>query len=178
MTGYDIPASELFSQGLDAVKYGLDRSQMEIIHCLRDFVSEYNRELPMATERPVDSPAEAAQLIYPRLRGLQKEEVWCVFLNRANMPLYSEMTSSGSLTASLIDPRQIVRSALERNACGVILYHNHPSGNPRPSASDVKETERLRECLKVFEISLVDHIVISDSSYYSFAGNEVSKYNF
>lgn len=174
---YDIPAGELFSSNLDVSKYSLDESQIAVIHCLRDFVKEYNRELPKETGKPVSDSLGAAAIMYPTLRGMDHEEVWALFLNAANIPVNTEIISEGGLSASLMEPRSVVKKALECNASGVILYHNHPSGNPLPSASDVRETERLRDCLKVFDMNLLDHIVISDSRFYSFADEKVNSYS-
>lgn len=176
-TNYDIPAGEIFSSSLDRSKYGLSEEQMAVIHCLKDFVKEYNREIPKDTGKQVSNSKEAAALLYPTLRGLECEEVWVAFLNNSNVPVNTELISSGGLASSIMEPRKVVRKALECNAAAVILYHNHPSGNPKPSASDVRETERLRDCLKVFDINLVDHIIVSDSSFYSFADESVCKYS-
>ena len=176
-TGYDIPAGELFSANLDASKYGLDGRQMSILHCLKDFVNEYNREVPKDNRTPLTDAVKAAAFLYPTLRSQDHEEVWAVFLNSANVPVNTEVITTGGISASIIDCRSIVRKALECSASGMILYHNHPSGNPTPSAADVRETEKLKKCLGTFDISLVDHIVISDSRFYSFAEEKTMKYS-
>lgn len=175
-TRTDIPAEEIFSSSFDYERYGLEDRDLELIHLLRDFVSEYNRELPLKTEKAVMNAADAAALMYPVFRGMDHEEVWAVFVNASNRPVHRAMVCLGGLSACVIDSRRIVRTALEQNASGVILYHNHPSGNARPSACDIKETEKLSDCLKVFEMSLLDHMVMTDTGYYSFSEEKESRF--
>lgn len=165
----DIPAEEIFSMSFNPEKYGLKESARRRLSVLRDFVLEYNREIPVDRSKPVTNSQQAVELIYDALRGLEHEEVWVLYLNRAGKPIMKTRMGEGSLDAAIIDKRKIVRTALDKNATGVILYHNHPSGNPEPSASDVKETEILSKALKVFDMSLMDHIIVSDSKYYAFS---------
>lgn len=165
----DIPAQEIFSSDFNPEKYGLKSSALKKINMLRDFVAEYNREIPVDRSKPVQNSEQAADLLYDTFRGLTQEEVWVLYLNRANKPICKERIGEGCLDTVIIDRRKIVRTALNKNATGVILYHNHPSGNPNPSASDVQETEKLRNALQVFEISLLDHVIMTDSKYYAFS---------
>ena len=168
-TKMDIPAAEIFKASLDVKHYGLSDGEAKFIHCLRDFVQEYNREIPMQNTSAVTCSADSLKLMYDALRELDHEEVWVVMLNNANIPLTRHMICLGSLDASIIDSRRIIKTALELNAGRIILFHNHPSGNPEPSIADVKQTEKLRNALNVFDILLMDHIVVSESRYYSFA---------
>lgn len=113
--------------------------------------------------------------ILPSLKGLTHEECWALFLNRHNYLICSERMSTGALDATLIDVRSIVRRALDHQASSVILVHNHPSGCPVPGGADKRETERLREALNTCGLSLADHVVVSDDSYFSFADGHVSE---
>lgn len=174
-TKKDIPAAEIFASTLDAKTYGLGSEEVRFIRCLREFVMEYNREIPMRDDRPVTCSRDAAGLMYDSMRGLDHEEVWVVMLNSANVPLGRHLICSGGLDASLIDCRRVVKIALEADAKGVILFHNHPSGKPEPSAADIRETERLRNALAVFDMNLLDHVVMTDSKYYSFAEEKTSR---
>ena len=115
----------------------------------------------------------AYKLMKPLLKGLVHEEFWVVFLNRANNVISKQMLSTGGTTATIIDVKIVVKMAIEKLAQGVILYHNHPSGNPTPGQADIKETSRVRNSLEIFNISLVDHIIIGDGKYYSFAEEKV-----
>ena len=83
----------------------------------------------------------------------------------------------GGLTSTVFDQKEIMRIALELNATGVILAHNHPSGDPTPSFADTKMTEALNKAGKVLEIAVIDHIILSDSCYYSFSDDSKNSYD-
>lgn len=175
-TEFDIPAGILFSSHFEPERFGLREGDRHTIAILRDFVTEYNREAPADTRRPVMSSRQAAEAFYPILRSLNHEEVWCLFLTRAHLPISRQMICSGSLDARVIDTRKIIKTALNENAANIILVHNHPSGNPLPSQSDIRETGKLKQALSVFDISLVDHVVISETQFFSFAEEKVRGY--
>lgn len=86
---------------------------------------------------------------------------------------HREMISSGGLDSTVIDNRIIIRKALERKATGIILVHNHPSGNAFPSTADLTQTRALHKALKTCDISLLDHVIIGHGSYYSFADEQL-----
>ena len=86
-----------------------------------------------------------------------------------------ERISIGGLDSTILDSRVIVRKALERKACGIILSHNHPSGSALPGTADIQTTRQLDKALKICDISLLDHVVIASDSYYSFADEELVK---
>lgn len=108
------------------------------------------------------------QMMQPLLRDLMHEECWVVYLNRANRVLSKERVSMGGLSATVVDSRIIVRRALEKSATGLILVHNHPSGEPLPGKQDIEQTRLLRDALSYFDIHLLDHIIIAGNRYYSF----------
>lgn len=118
---------------------------------------------------PVNNAGMAYRVLAPKLRGLDHEEFWAVFLNRASYVLGMEMISKGSLTSTSLDIRKVVKRALEFDATAVILCHNHPSGNPRPGTDDIKATENLHKALATFDKALIDHIIIANECFYSFA---------
>lgn len=120
------------------------------------------------SEKNVASPHLVAMMMTPLLKDLNHEECWCIFLNSANRIIGREKISSGGIAATVMDSRIIVKKAVEYLATGIILVHNHPSGNPKPSKSDIKNTLALREAASLFDISLADHIIIGNGSYYSF----------
>lgn len=113
------------------------------------------------------------KIMSPLLKGLLHEECWVLFLNRANFVIDKEKASSGGTTATIIDTKRIVSKALEKNASGLILIHNHPSGNPRPGKADIEQTEILKKALSTFDISLVDHVIIADDRFFSFADERI-----
>lgn len=114
------------------------------------------------------------ELMFPLLKGLSHEECWIIFLNRANFIIGKEMLTSGGMTATVVDVKIIIRRALEKKAHGIILVHNHPSGNPVPGSCDIKQTMTLKKAAETFDISLIDHIIIADRKYYSFADEGIS----
>jgi DNA repair protein RadC len=99
-----------------------------------------------------------------------EHEVFAVlFLNRANRINHLEVVSSGGMSGTVADPRVILRKALEEKAVSLILCHNHPSGNLRPSVADKDLTTKIREASRFFDILLLDHIIVSQEGYFSFA---------
>lgn len=117
----------------------------------------------------VNSSQTAFKLLHPLLTDLRHEEFWIVLLNRANKVIKTICVSQGGITGTVTDIRIIMRHAVEVLATGIILSHNHPSGNLRPSDQDIKITHRIRDAGEIFEIPVIDHLIISDNGYYSFA---------
>lgn len=109
---------------------------------------------------------------YDQLRGhmedLNHEVFWVLYLNQNNRVVGSEKISEGGITGTVIDVRILMRKVLERLACGIIIAHNHPSGNLSPSDPDVKITKQIEHACKLLDVALLDHIIIGASGYYSF----------
>lgn len=122
---------------------------------------------------PISSPRTVFRLMIPHMKGLDHEECWILFLNRANYLIAKECISSGGLDSTTLDSRTILRKALERKSSGIIVIHNHPSGSAMPGNADIQATRQLDRALKACEISLIDHIVVAENSYYSFADEEL-----
>jgi len=112
---------------------------------------------------------DAANFIRPKIGDLLHEEFWIIYLNRRNAVISAEKLSMGGITGTVIDVRLILRRALERCATSMIACHNHPSGNLDPSDADKKITRQLKEAAAIMEIPMIDHIIITQSGYYSFA---------
>ena len=119
----------------------------------------------------INNRSDAASIIIPELQTLDHEESWVLFLTADNRLLCKEMITKGTLTSTPLDARTILRRALLNNAAAIILTHNHPSGNPSPSNSDIKMTSDIKEACHLMSITLVDHLIISTDSYFSFADN-------
>lgn len=96
------------------------------------------------------------------------ESCFIILLNRANKIIGWYKVSSGGLDATIIDKRIICKVAIDALSAGVILVHNHPSGEVKPSSADIKMTKEVKDCLKLFDVALVDHIILSEKKYYSF----------
>ena len=121
----------------------------------------------------LSSPKTVFRMMLPLLKGLDHEECWAIFLNRANYVLGKECMSVGGLESTVMDVKAILRRALERKATGVILVHNHPSGSALPGQADIRQTGILKKALQTCEISLIDHVVIAEDSWYSFADEQL-----
>jgi DNA repair protein RadC len=100
---------------------------------------------------------------------LPHEEFWVLMLNRANKVLLRYNVSKGGMTGTVIDVRMIMKKALETRAASIILSHNHPSGNKQPSTADTKITQKLKDAGAIMDIPVLDHVIITDNGYFSFA---------
>lgn len=121
--------------------------------------------------------AQAANLFRDHIGDLDHEELWGLFLNGQGCLIDGQMLTKGTLTFTPIDARSVIKQAILCDATAIIIGHNHPSGNPAPSASDIRETDRIRKACAIFDIALVDHIIITENSYYSFSDDSTSKFN-
>ena len=130
-------------------------------------------EEPGIERLPLSNPERVFRMMLPILRGLDHEEFWVIFLNRANYVLHKEMISLGGTSSTVIDPKLVVSKALDRKASGIIMVHNHPSGNPRPGRQDVVQTGIMKKAAGTFDISLIDHIILCDDRFFSFADDKV-----
>lgn len=117
----------------------------------------------------IQSSSEAAILLVPLLKDLEQEKMYVLYLSHANTIVHQEFISSGGLTSTIVDIRFIMRNALQHLASKIIIAHNHPSGNLKPSVSDKNTTQKLKAACQLFDIQLIDHLIISDQGYYSFA---------
>lgn len=130
----------------------------------------------MNTIQHINDNNKAAHLLKDRMSHLDHEELWGIFLNGDCGLIAAEMLTMGSLTATVIDPRTVLRHALLNNAMQVIIAHNHPSTNSNPSHEDILQTRRVKSACDVVGISLVDHIILSDKDYYSFSAERTCSY--
>jgi DNA repair protein RadC len=117
----------------------------------------------------VRSSKEIATYIKSLLRDLNNEVFGVVFLNRANKVKHYEVISIGGITGTVADPRVIFKKALAADAVGIILFHNHPSGNLQPSKADEELTKKIVQAATFFDIRILDHIIVSEYGYFSFA---------
>lgn len=115
----------------------------------------------------------AYRVLAPKLSDLPHEEFWILYLNNANGVIQISQLSKGGLTGTLVDIRLVLRKALELGAVALILGHNHPSGNLQPSNADKELTRKLQEAVKVFDIRILDHLIITQNHYFSFADQNV-----
>lgn len=117
----------------------------------------------------IATSSDAAEYFRPLLEDLPVEEFWMLLLNRSNVVIDKFMVSQGGLTGTVIDVRVILKTALEKLASALILCHNHPSGNTRPSDADRNITKKIKDAAELMEISVLDHVIIAHHQYFSFS---------
>jgi len=115
----------------------------------------------------------AFELLYPHMCDLNHEEFWVLFLNRSNHVIGKENISKGGTAGTVVDPKVVFKLAVQYPASGVVLAHNHPSGNLKPSTNDIKLTRKLKVAGIALEIPVMDHIIIGERDYFSFADGGV-----
>ncbi|NLX29815.1 MAG: DNA repair protein RadC [Bacteroidales bacterium] len=129
------------------------------------------REITLPGKPAITGSHEAAALMTPLLGDLNHEEFWILLLNRSNRVLDKYMVSKGGITGTVIDVRTIMKCAVEKSATSMILCHNHPSGNLSPSDADLQITRKIKDAGQLMEIQVLDHLIITQRSHFSFADN-------
>ena len=119
-------------------------------------------------KKQILSSKDASLVLENNLRGLNKEHFIILMLNTKNFLLGVETVSIGSLNSSIVHPRELFKSAINKSAAAIILAHNHPSGDATPSREDIEVTKRIKSGGQLLGIDVIDHIIIGDNSYYSF----------
>jgi DNA repair protein RadC len=122
-----------------------------------------------AVKSIVTCSSDIARFLQVKLQDQRREVFAVLFLNRSNKINHFEIVSEGGITGTVADPRIILRRALEEDAVSIILCHNHPSGSLKPSRADEQLTGKIRDAARLMDIQVLDHIIVSDSGYYSFA---------
>ena len=109
------------------------------------------------------------ELLQPMMGELQHEEFWIVYLNNSNKILHYAQLSKGGITGTLVDVRLVMRQALDQGAVALVLAHNHPSGTLTPSRADKEITQKLKTAAEALDIKILDHLIITQNEYFSFA---------
>jgi DNA repair protein RadC len=118
---------------------------------------------------PIADASQVYSLMLPRLKGIKREECWILLLDRKNCVTTVKCLTIGGRKGTIFDIPLIIKTALEEAASGIILVHNHPGGDPRPSNADIRETRALKDACITCGLSMIDHIVIADEHFYSFS---------
>ena len=131
----------------------------------------------IASAKPLEKihlscPQDVADFLMPRLRYAAKEQFVVILLNSKNKVIGTEVVSEGSLSSSIVHPREVFAPAILHHAAAIMVAHNHPSGDPKPSIEDEEVTRQLLRSGKVLGIPMIDHVIIGDGNYYSFLENE------
>ena len=127
------------------------------------------RSITEPQKKPIiTSSQEAYQLIKSIINDMAHEEMWLILLNKGNKLIKKVKMSSGGITATIVDVKMILKVVIEAQAQSIILVHNHPSGSLSPSRADIEITHKIKEAAKYFDLTVMDHIIVAESGYYSF----------
>ena len=164
LTGCEITSvDELFSE-LTPKRKALAEAAVEL----------YKRvQIRQAERQQVISSETACNILRPLIGDIEKEEFWAIYLNQSNRVIRKERLSAGGLTGTLVDVRLIMKGALLCNATGMIISHNHPSGNEKPSGEDNRITEQVKKAAETLNIRLIDHVIVTSNTYYSYMDNDI-----
>jgi DNA repair protein RadC len=127
------------------------------------------KEEEIFSREVISTSKDVKDFLRKRLQHESREHFMVIYLNRRNRVITHEILSQGGISGTVVDPRIVLRRALEEHASSIILSHNHPSGNCRPSSQDKDLTEKIKTAALYFDIKVLDHIIVSDEGYYSFA---------
>lgn len=147
---------------------GMTERTATVIKAAFEVGKRKSNEILKEKER-ITSSRDSYEILYSRMGDLSYEQFWVMTLNRANKVIGVHQISDGGLTGTIADPRRIFVTALQDKATGIVLCHNHPSGNVNPSSPDIELTKKIKESGKLLDIQIFDHIIIGGDRYYSFA---------
>ncbi len=127
------------------------------------------RSITAPQKKPIiTSSKEAYDLIKSIISDMAHEEMWVILLNKGNKFIKRVKMSSGGSTATIVDVKMILKVVIESQAQSIILVHNHPSGSLSPSRADIEITNKIKEAAKYFDLTVMDHIIVAETGYYSF----------
>ena len=121
------------------------------------------------SQQKISSSRDAFEIFYSLIGDLPYEEFWMLILNKANKILKRVRISEGGVSGTVVDPKKIYKIALDHHSSSLIIGHNHPSGNIQPSEADHKITKKIKECGILLDIAVLDHIIVGNEQFYSFA---------
>lgn len=148
--------------------YSLSSAQAQKLEYFKSF---RKRAMIRKDLQQIRSSNDAREIMQPYFADLTHEEFYCIFLNRANRVIKIEQISKGGISGTVTDVRIVLKSAVLNTASGMIVAHNHPSGNLSPSDSDIRITQKIKEAGLLLDVQLLDHLIIAGADYYSFADN-------
>ena len=135
-------------------------------------VELYKRvQIKQAERRQIISSETACNILRPLIGDIEREEFWAIYLNQSNRVIRKERLSAGGLTGTIVDVLLIMKEAILCNATGMIISHNHPSGNEKPSKEDNLITEQIKKAAETLNIRMIDHMIITSNTYYSYVDN-------
>jgi DNA repair protein RadC len=172
MSSVDNNIQSLSKLGLQEMKKikGIGESKAILISAAMELGRRRTAELKI-NKTIIRSSSDVAEYLKSAFQDLKYEIFAIVLLNRANAIIHFEVISKGGITGTVADPRIILKKAIDHEATGIIICHNHPSGNLQPSRADETITQKIAEATQLLDIKLLDHLIVSDEGYYSFADN-------
>lgn len=131
------------------------------------------RSIEFSNPEKIKDSRDVVNALFRFLADLDVESFWCIYVSNSNTIIATQKVSTGGMTGVAVDVRVVIRQALGYNATGIVLAHNHPSGNVRPSEQDVKLTEKISNAATLFDIRVLDHVILSSdpNKYFSFIEN-------
>jgi len=176
----NIPAENLACKNISEILTapmtikGVGTKKADKLYVIKEVIRRIMEEAP--NNNPViQGPEDVSKFFIPKLLHQTKEHFMLALLNTKNRIIASPTISIGSLSASVVHPREIFREAIKYPCAAIILIHNHPSGDPNPSREDIAVTERLVKAGKIMDIPILDHIIIAQQNYLSMKEKELIK---
>jgi DNA repair protein RadC len=142
---------------------------INILACLE--LGRRRQQTPTLDKPIIKTSKDSFKILYPLVSDLNQEEFWVLLANRGLRFIRTERIGIGNLHSVIVDARTVVKLALDHQASNIVLCHNHPSGKLAASQADINITNKIRSAVELFDIKIVDHIIIADQNYYSFSDN-------
>ena len=157
---------------LSSIK-GIGRDKAATVMAAFELGRRFMAEMSDIRKVPLTSSEMVYKMMWPGMKGLEHEECWALMLNASRYVKDKVRMSVGGGSATTVDVPGIIKAALDSRARAIILVHNHPSGNPRPGNADNRETEALRVASEAVGLQLLDHVIVCDDCWFSYADGEV-----
>ena len=158
---------------LDLMKFkGIGQAKaISILSALE--LGKRRESIEIELQKKISSSKDIFQIMNVKFRDLPYEEFWVIYLNRSNKIIHKEKMSQGGVSGTVVDVRLILKKAIENLASSIILSHNHPSGQLKPSPQDIEITQKLKNASSYLDISILDHVIVADNQYFSFADDGI-----
>jgi DNA repair protein RadC len=166
--------NQLAKQSIDELKKFKGVGEAKAINIVAALeLGRRKKELTFEEQPRISSPKTAYEILRGYFEDLQHEEFRALFLNRANRVISNFLVSSGGVSGTVVDSKILFKEAILKTASGIVLAHNHPSGNLKPSNQDISVTNKIAEICKHFDMNLLDHLIISPKGFFSFSENNL-----
>lgn len=166
-----IELSKLGVRELEQFK-GIGKAKAVVIIAAMELGKRRN-EAVVITKEKIGNSKDAFEIFHSTIGDQPYEEFWIILLNKANKVIQKCSISEGGISGTVVDPKKIFKIVLDHHASSIILGHNHPSGNVQPSEADHKITSKLKDAGMMLDVAVLDHLIIGDDKYYSFADEGV-----